>query len=129
MPNEKTYCYSIQSLTGTIMMLYINLTIALLGRNLARLARIWMCISLHAAIPEQYTSENSEVIRMEMKIHMIESCVHGFHFYQVPTTEDCLPHLSKDKNATNPCAVAEKSRSFTCKIPAIVNSYALYLLA
>ena len=106
------------------MMLYINLTITLLGRNLARLARIWTCIRLHIAIPMQYTSENSEVIHMEIEIHMIESCVHGFHLYQ-NTNYRRLPSIYR--NATNPCTEAVEKRAeaighVTCKIPAFAET-------
>ena len=57
---------------------------------------------------DSYTiSCTTEFISYEMELHVVVSCVRGFHVYQdiwTPTTEECLWCQTEGSNAFDPYA-------------------------
>ena len=62
-----------------------------------------------------------------IELHLVESCVHGFHVYQdilTPTTGECLSCQKEDSNAFDPYAAAIRKKANVIghiprKIPAV----------
>ena len=66
---------------------------------------------MHITIDSYTISCTTEFISYEMELHVVESCVHGFHLYPhlyqdiwTPTTGECLSCQTEDSNTFDPYA-------------------------